>query len=99
MSKKYKQKFDKKIENEDVNVEDEVIISKKELYDLEQKKKREKKEKERAKNNKKKSNNKKKKKTYKTNLMGRIFAIVMLILMVGSVIATISYYFTSGGSK
>ena len=93
MSKKYKQKFDKKIEEED-NVE-EMTLSNKELYDLEQKKKREKKEREKAKKEKKKDKNKKKKKTYKTNLAGRIFAVLMLILMVGSVIATISYYFTS----
>ena len=54
--------------------------------------KREQKNKTAIKNNKHKK--KKKKKTYKTNLAGRIFAIVMLILMVGSVVATISYYFS-----
>ena len=96
MSKKYKQKFDKKIEEDEDNVE-ETTLSKKELYDLEQQKKRAQKEKEKAKNDKKKDKNKKKKKTYKTNLAGRIFAVLMLILMVGSVIATISYYFTSSG--
>ncbi len=96
MSKNYKQKHDKNI-NEDINI-DNTSLSKKELYDLEQSKKREKREKEKAKNDKKNSKNKKKKKTYKTNLAGRIFAVVMLILMLGSVIATISYYFTSGGN-
>ncbi|MEE3343248.1 MAG: DUF2371 domain-containing protein [Bacilli bacterium] len=92
MSKKYKQKFEKKDIEEDNNSN----LSKKELYDLEQKQKRERKEKEKNKKKKKTDKSKKKKKTYSTNLAGKIFAIVMLILMVGSVIATISYYFTGG---
>lgn len=96
MSKKYKQKHDSNVQEE--VIDNDSTLSKKELYDLEQKKKREAREKERNKNKKKsKSKTKKSKKTYKTNLAGRIFAIVMLVLMVGSVIATISYYFTSGG--
>ncbi len=94
MSKKYKQKHDKNTEEE--VIEEESTLSKKELYDLEKKKKIEKREKEKSKQVKKNSKSKKKKKTYKTNLAGRIFAILMLILMAGSVIATISYYFTSG---
>ena len=90
MSKKYRVKHDKKEVVEEVI--DESTLSKKELYDLN----KEKKLKEKEKNTKKiKNNNKKKKKssTYKTNLAGRIFAIIMLILMIGSVIATISYSF------
>lgn len=85
MSKSYK----KNKEQLEV-VQDETGLSKKELYDLEKKKKLEQKEKEE-----KKKNNKKKKssrKTYSTNLAGRIFAIIMLILMVGSVIASIAAY-------
>ncbi len=96
MSKKYKKKHENIID-EETNIDNDSL-SKKELYDLEQKKKREKKEKEKVKKDKKNGKNKKKKKTYKTNLAGRIFAIVMLVLMLGSVIATISYYFTSGGN-
>ena len=88
MSKKSKKKH---IENESIN-ENNNSLSKKELYDLKQKEKKEQKNKTAIKNNKHKK--KKKKKTYKTNLAGRIFAIVMLILMVGSVVATISYYFS-----
>lgn len=93
MSKKYKKKHEKDV-IEDIN-ENDSGLSKKELYDLEKKKKNELKEKNKT----KKTNKlKKKKKTYGTNLAGKIFAIVMLVLMVGSVIATISYYFTSGGN-
>ena len=91
MSKNYKQKHETKIEN-DINI-DNNGLSKKELYDLKQKEKKEKKEKLTKKTKKKKK--KSSKKTYKTNLAGRIFAIIMLILMAGSVIATISYYFSS----
>ena len=94
MSKKYKQKHDKIKEEEFIN--NNPTLSKKELYDLEKEKKIAEKEKKRKKIEKKQNKSKKNKKTYKTNLAGRIFAIVMLILMIGSVIATISYYFTSG---
>ncbi len=89
MSKKYKIKHKKEEEIEEVIDEEE--LSKKELYDLNKQKKL----KEKEKNIKKNKSNKKKKKTstYQTNLAGRIFAIVMLILMLGSVIATISYSF------
>ena len=66
-----------------------LIKSDKELYDLQKQEKLKLREKEKKKKKKKKSS----KKTYKTNLFGRIFAIAMLILMIGSVIATISYYF------
>ena len=94
MSKKYKQKNTKK--NEEIIVETNTNLSKKELYDIEKKKKIEAKEKKN--NTKQKKKNNKKKKTYSTNIAGKIFAIVMLILMIGSVIATISYYFTTGGN-
>lgn len=73
-------------------MDNEKELSKKELYDLKKKEKQEEKEKNKKVNNKKKVN-KKKKKTYQTNMVGRIFAIVMLVLMLGSIIATISYYF------
>lgn len=86
MSKKYKVKQNK----EKIEENNGTTLSKKELYDLKQKEKKE----NQAKNNKKKKTKKKNsKKTYKTNLVGRIFAIIMLILMLGSVIATISYSF------
>ncbi len=87
MSKKYKVKHE-----EEKNINEEEInnnLSKKELYDLQKQEKL----KLREKANKKSKKNKSSKKTYKTNLAGRIFAIAMLILMIGSVIATISYYF------
>ena len=85
MSKSYK----KKNEQEEVIVE-EVGLSKKELYDLEKKKRLEQKEKKKTKkiSSKKKAN----KKTYQTNLAGRIFAIIMLILMIGSVLASAAAY-------
>lgn len=90
MSKNYKIKHEKnEIEIEESN----ESLSKKELYDLKQKEKIAKKEKlEKKKLKKKKS----KKKTYQTNLVGRIFAIVMLILMIGSVIASVATYFMGG---
>lgn len=93
MSKKYKIKHNKKEEVEEVI--DESTLSKKELYDLNKERKLKEKEKATKKNTKKNTKTKKKKKssTYQTNLVGRIFAIVMLILMLGSVIATISYSF------
>ncbi len=68
-------------------------LSKKELYELKKKEK----EKERKKKNKKNKVNKRvnkvKKTSHQTSLVGRIFATVMLVLMVGSLVATISYYF------
>lgn len=88
MSKRYKVKHD---ENNDIIEDNDNGLSKKELYDLKKKEKLKEKEKSIKKNSKKKNSNKKK--TYKTNLAGRIFAIVMLLLMLGSVIATISYSF------
>lgn len=88
MSKSYK----KKNEQEEVIVE-EVGLSKKELYDLEKKKRLEQKEKKEKKKTKKISSKKKaNKKTYQTNLAGRIFAIIMLILMIGSVLASAAAY-------
>lgn len=86
MSKRYKKR---KIEIEQEEPK-EGELSKKELYDLKKKEK----EKEKKKTEKKKSKKREKnKKTYQTSLVGRIFAIIMLILMIGSVIATISYSF------
>lgn len=86
MSKKFK----KSKKEEVIEVTNEGELSKKELYDL---KKKEKENQKRKIEKKKAKKNSKNKKTYQTNLAGRIFAFVMLILMVGSVIATISYYF------
>ena len=88
MGKKYKIKHNKNDELEETI--DESTLSKKELYDLNKERKMKEKEKsvKKVKNKKKKKNS-----TYKTNLAGRIFAIVMLILMIGPVIATISYSF------
>ena len=85
MSKSYK----KKIQKEDIIIEEETQ-SKKELYDLEKLKKQEEREKKQKK--KKKNGKKKVKKTYQTSLGGRIFAVVMLVLMIGSVIATVGTY-------
>lgn len=84
MAKSYKKK----------NVQEEIVvdsdnISKKEQYDLEKKKRLALKEKEQKKKKSVKSNSNK---TKKTNLGNRIFAIFMLILMVGSVIvSTLAY--------
>lgn len=87
MSKKYKKK-NISIDEEDINESDVEVLSKKELYDLNKKKKDE----EKKKKNKKKSNKKKKSDGHQINLMGRIFAIIMLILMIGSVVASIASY-------
>ena len=87
MSKSYKKKH-KAVQEEIVEV-DENTLSKKELYDLNKKKKELAKDKEKKKKNPSKKSGKK---TYQTNVAGRIFAFVMLILMVGSVIATIASY-------
>lgn len=90
MSKKYKVKHEEKNDiNEEEITNNSNNLSKKELYDLQKQEKL----KLREKASKKSKKNKSSKKTYKTNLAGRIFAIAMLILMIGSVIATISYYF------
>ena len=78
MAKSYKKKHNQ----EEVVIETDNL-SKKEQYDLEKKNKL--KEKETKK--KKKST-----KTKQTNLGTRIFAIVMLILMIGSVIASVAAY-------
>ena len=82
MAKSYKMKHEKK---EDLVVETEGL-SKKELYDLEKEKRLNKKELEQKKKNKKKKVNNKK---TQTNLGARIFAIFMLILMIGSVVVWI----------
>ena len=87
MSKSYKKKL---IKDEEIVETDDSTLSKKELYDLNKKKKEEEKKKKKKKD--KKKDNKKNAKTYQTNLAGRIFAIIMLILMAGSVIATIAAY-------
>ena len=84
MSKKYKQKHT--IDEEENTIEENNNgLSKKEIYDLKQKEKKAMKEKI-AKKNKTKTKKVKKKsknKTYSTNLAGRIFAIIMLLLMAG----------------
>jgi hypothetical protein len=85
MAKSYK----KKIEQEEL-VHENDNLSKKEQYDLEKKKKMNLKEKEQNKKNKvnKKNGNHAK----QTNLGARIFAVFMLVLMVGSVIiSTLAY--------
>lgn len=88
MSKAYK----KKRVEEETTPEVEEVISKKELYDLNKQKKLAIKEKHQKKNKKKKTKNKK---TYQMNLGARIFAIVMLILMIGSIVASIGSHFMS----
>ncbi len=85
MSKNYK----KKNTIPTKEIEETGNLTKKELYDLNKKKKEEVKAKQ---ENKKKTSKKKNKKTYQTNLAGRIFAVVMLILMLGSVVASIASY-------
>lgn len=92
MSKKYKEKHDIK-EESDTLVENNNGLSKKEIYDLKQKEKRAEREKIAKKNKSKSKKKKRKQKTYTSSLGVRIFAIVMLILMIGSVIAAISSYF------
>lgn len=92
MSKNYKQKHT--IDNEENIIEENNNgLSKKEIYDLKQKEKKAMKEKIAKKNKTKKVKKKSKNKTYSTNLAGRIFAIIMLLLMAGSVITTVFYYF------
>lgn len=86
MSKNYKKKHE---QEEAINQE--VGLSKKELYDLEKERKlkeKEKLEKKKKVVSKKKTTNK----TYQTNLAARIFAIIMLILMVGSILASAVAY-------
>ena len=82
MSKSYK----KKREQEE-NTSIESTLSKKELYDLEKAKKNKIKDKKKKNTNKKVSN-----KIKNTNLGSRIFAIFMLLLMVGSVIISALAY-------
>ncbi len=86
MSKKYR----KKIEKEEEISDNETELSKKEQYDLMKRKKEE----EKAKIRKKQEKKKKKKSTnsHQTNLAGRIFAVIMIILMIGSVVASIASY-------
>ena len=76
MSKSYK----KKREQEE-NISIDYTLSKKELYDLEKAKRNKIKDKKKKNTNKKVSN-----KIKNTNLGSKIFAIFMLLLMVGSVI-------------
>ncbi len=90
MSKSYKKKRVK--DEEEIKEVDESTLSKKELYDLNKKKRDALKLKEEKKKNNNKAKANRSGKTYQTNLAGRIFAIVMLVLMVGSVIATIAAY-------
>lgn len=76
MSKSYKKKRE---QEENTSIEN--TLSKKELYDLEKAKKNKIKDKKKKNTNKKVSN-----KIKNTNLGSKIFAIFMLLLMVGSVI-------------
>lgn len=86
MAKSYKKKHVK----EEVVVEaDTNTLSKKEQYDLEKQKKMAIKEKEQKKKDKKK---KVSKKSNQTNLGAKIFAIVMLVLMIGSVAVSVLSY-------
>lgn len=80
----------KTINEEENNVEKKNSLSKKEIYDLNKKKKEESKQKKKKTESKQKKN--KQKKTYTHNLGARIFAIIMLVLMIGSIVATISMY-------
>ena len=85
MSKSYKKKINK--EDEELEVSSESSLSKKELYDLNKKKKEE----ERIKHAKKVD--KKKKVVHRSsNTFARIFAIFMLVLMIGSVFVTFISY-------
>ena len=88
MSKSYKKK------REQEEVVEEVLdgLSKKEQYDLEKKKRLDQKEKNSKKKKASVKKNKSSKKTYQTNLAGRIFAVVMLVLMIGSVVASVASY-------
>lgn len=88
MSKHYKIKNKKA--NEEIETIDEYEgLSKKEIYDLNKKKKE---------NIKRKTSKDKKKakktssKKHPTNILTKVFAIFMLILMVGSVVASIAAY-------
>lgn len=82
MAKSYKKKHEEEI------IVNEDTISKKEQYDLEKKKRIDLKKKEQKKKN-KSSKGKASLKSKKTNLVGKIFAIFMLLLMVGSVVVSI----------
>lgn len=86
MSKSYKQTRKKE---EEVTISEEGL-SKKEQYDLAKQKKQALKEKQVRKNKNKKKD--KKKKHYQTNLPARIFAVVMLILTIGSIAASVASY-------
>ena len=83
MAKSYKRKK----EQEEIVIESDTL-SKKEQYDLEKKKRLALKEKGNKKKNVKANSNKVK----KTNLGARIFAIFMLILMIGSVVISALAY-------
>lgn len=81
MSTKKKEELKTNIENTE--------LSPKEIYDQ----KKQEKEKQKIKPKSKKNNKNKKKKTYTTNLGGKIFAIIMLLLMVASIFGyAISYF-------
>ena len=84
MAKSYKQKHE-----EEVIVTDDAVVSKKEQYDLEKKKRMAIKEKKSKKNA---SKSKKLHKGNQSNLGARLFAIFMLVLMVGSVIVSALAY-------
>lgn len=82
MSKNYKNKKETK-----PTIMTEEGLSKKEQYDLQKRQKQAKKKKEQS-----KKSVSKKKKRHQTNLGTRIFAIIMLVLMIASVIASIATY-------
>lgn len=74
------------VETQGTNVQE---LSAKELYDI----KKEQRQKEKQKKDKKSKKKKKKFKTYETNLAGRIFAFIMLLLMIASVVGYVVSYF------
>lgn len=83
MSKNYKKK------REEIEViEEQPTLSKKEQYDLEKKKKQQTKMKTEQKTKKVKKSH------HTTNLGAKIFAVIMLVLMIGSVIVSAFTYFT-----
>lgn len=83
-----KSQKNKKNEVKEIENTNEYELSPKEIYDMNKEKKlKEKKKKENT------PSKKKKKKTYETNLAGRIFAIIMLLLMIASVFGYIVSYF------
>ena len=88
MSKRYKVNNKKNEEIENTSLEHEGL-SKKEIYDLNKKKKDDLK----YKNSKTKKKSKKNvSKKHSTNIAAKVFAIFMLLLMIGSVVASVASY-------